>query len=179
MRTDRSNAHVRRTAARGLARIAALAAVACACGAPFIPAVNAGSTQTGPALGLWYDDTGDGAVEVRPCGDKLCGYIVWLKEPFSTKQVSPRSTLTIPSPPSERGRFVVSQVLGNLERQSDGGWDNGWVYDPKEGKSYDAAVALEGRSKLLMTGYKGIKLLSKTLTWTRAPAELPRCQNGV
>ena len=58
-------------------------------------------------------------------------------------------------------------------------WDNGWVYDPKEGKSYDAAVALEGRSKLLMTGYKGIKLLSKTLTWTRAPAELPRCQNGV
>ena len=51
------------------------------------------------------------------------------------------------------------------------------MYDPKEGKSYDAAVALEGRSKLLMTGYKGIKLLSKTLTWTRAPAELPRCQN--
>ena len=179
MRTDRSNAHVRRTAARGLARIAALAAVACACGAPFIPAVNAGSTQTGPALGLWYDDTGDGAVEVRPCGDKLCGYIVWLKEPVSTKTGKPKVDAYNPEP-SKRTRSICGlQVLGNLERQSDGGWDNGWVYDPKEGKSYDAAVALEGRSKLLMTGYKGIKLLSKTLTWTRAPAELPRCQDGV
>ena len=117
MRTDRSDAHVRRTAARGLARIAALAAVACACGGPFIPAVNAGSTQTGPALGLWYDDTGDGAVEVRPCGDKLCGYIVWLKEPVSTKTGQPKVDAYNPEP-SKRARSICGlQVLGNLERQ--------------------------------------------------------------
>jgi hypothetical protein len=29
-----------------------------------------------------------------------------------------------------------------------------------------------------VTGYKGIKLLSKTLVWTRAPADLPRCPPG-
>ena len=67
------------------------------------------------------------------------------------------------------------QVIGGLTRQPDGSLDEGWVYDPKVGKSYDAALEVYGRN-LVLTGYKGIRLLSKSFTWTKAPPTLPRCK---
>lgn len=124
--------------------------------------------------GVWYDDTGKGAVEIYPCADKLCGRIVWLKEPVG-KDGQPLNDGYNPNP-SMRSRTICGlQILGNLARQSDGTLDGGWVYDPKVGKSYDAAIALEDRNNLTLTGYKGVKLLSKSFTWTRAPANLPSC----
>jgi uncharacterized protein (DUF2147 family) len=54
-------------------------------------------------------------------------------------------------------------VLGDLEQLSEGGFDNGWVYDPKEGKSYSVALDLVGPDKLKVTGYKGMRFLGKAL----------------
>ncbi len=60
-------------------------------------AATAGAASAAPApgtpreLGLWYNDSGKGAVEIRPCADTgrdanyLCGFIVWLKEPNNKK----------------------------------------------------------------------------------------------
>ena len=123
--------------------------------------------------GIWYDDTGKGAVEVFACGPKLCGRIFWLKEPLDARG-QPLTDGYNPNP-SLRARPICGlQVLGGLERQADGSWDEGWVYDPKVGKSYDAALQLSGRN-LIMTGYKGVRLFSKSLTWTKAPETLPKC----
>lgn len=127
-----------------------------------------------PEAGLWYDDTAQGAVEIRPCGKALCGRIVWLKEPKNAAG-QPLTDKYNPEP-AKRSRTICGlEVLGGLQKQSDGTWDAGWVYDPKEGKSYDAALQVDGPSKLAVTGYIGVKLLSRTLSWTRAPADLPRC----
>jgi uncharacterized protein DUF2147 len=67
-------------------------------------------------------------------------------------------------------------VLGSLQRVSEG-WDNGWVYDPEQGAQFDAAI-VAGRERLVLTGYKGVKFFSKTFTWRRAPADLPRCDQA-
>ena len=32
-------------------------------------------------IGVWIDHTGRGAVEITDCGGKLCGRIVWVKDP--------------------------------------------------------------------------------------------------
>jgi uncharacterized protein (DUF2147 family) len=133
---------------------------------------------TGPLppseVGLWIDDTGTGAVEISPCGRKLCGRIVWLQEPLD-KNGKPLIDDLNPTA-GQRGKPVCGlQVLGNLERQSDGTWDNGWVYDPKVGESFDLAVELRGPSQLVITGYKGLKLFSKKFVWTRAGGALPPC----
>ena len=71
-----------------------------------------------------------------------------------------------------KGPFAV---LGELQLQPDGSWDAGWIYDPKVGKSYSVAVQIEDRNTLVVTGYRGIKLLGKSFAWTRAPGDLPRC----
>ena len=33
------------------------------------------------ALGVWAEGDGGAHIEIAPCGDKLCGRIVWLKQP--------------------------------------------------------------------------------------------------
>lgn len=126
-------------------------------------------------VGIWYDDTGKGAVKIEICTPTtLCGRIYWLKEPLNANG-EPKTDKFNPEP-SMRNRFICGlPVLGNLEQLSDGGFDNGWVYDPKVGKSYDVALDLVGPDQLKVTGYKGIRLLGKSFIWTRAPADLPPC----
>lgn len=155
---------------RSAGAFAALAVAGLAC----LP--GAARAQAPIALGIWYDDTGKGAVEIAPCGSKLCGRIVWLKEPISEKTGKPLVDAYNPEEDKRTRPICGLQILGDLARQSDGTWDEGWVYDPKVGKSYDAAITVQG-AKLTLTGYKGVKLFSKSFTWTKAPADLPRC-NG-
>ncbi|MCB1521942.1 MAG: DUF2147 domain-containing protein [Hyphomicrobiaceae bacterium] len=125
-------------------------------------------------VGVWYDDTGKGAVEIFQCGGKLCGRIFWLKDPLN-KKGEPLSDGYNPKAELRNRPICGLQVLGNLQRQDDGTWDAGWVYDPKVGQSYDAALMISGRNNLILTGYKGLKFLSKSFTWTRAPQDLPSC----
>lgn len=127
-----------------------------------------------PVAGVWIDDTGQGAVEIQPCGTALCGRIVWLQSPTNgagkplTDQLNPRA--------SQRSRAICGlQVIGDVARQSDGSWDAGWIYDPKQGKAFDVALDLDAPDRLRVTGYLGTKFLSKTFIWTRASAPLSRC----
>lgn len=139
-----------------------------------VPADSGAAGQPPQAVGLWYDDTGKGAVEILPCGQALCGRIVWLREPLSSAG-KPLTDKLNPEPSKRTQPICGLQVLGGLQPQDDGTWDAGWVYDPKEGKSYDAAVQVEGPSRLAVTGYLGVKFLGRTLSWTKAPPDLPRC----
>ena len=125
-------------------------------------------------IGIWYDDTGDGAIKVEPCGAKLCGKLVWLKVPLNDKG-QPLFDRHNPDESKRKRPICGLPIFGDLARQADGSWDSGWVYDPKEGKSYSFTFTLAGADKLQVTGYLGLKLLGKTMTWTRAPADLSSC----
>jgi uncharacterized protein (DUF2147 family) len=126
-------------------------------------------------VGIWYDDTGKGAVKIEVCTPTtLCGKIYWLKEPM-TAQGQPKIDRYNPEPTMRKRSICGLPVLGNLEQLSEGGFDNGWVYDPKEGKSYSVALELIAPDKLQVTGYKGMKFLGKSFIWTRAPDDLPAC----
>lgn len=142
-----------------------------------IPA--AAQTPPPPAVaGIWYNDVGDGAIDIKPCGHNLvCGNIVWLKDPLNSKG-KPLTDVYNPNP-SLRGRPICGlQVLTNLQLMSDGTYDRGTVYDPKKGKQHQAKLRLLSPDKLQLTGFALGRLLSKSFVWTRAPADLPRCTPG-
>lgn len=139
-----------------------------------LPSPAATAPPAGP-VGVWFDDTGRGAVEIKPCGSNLCGVIYWLQEPISAKTGRPVLDAYNPDSAKRERSICGLQVIGGVKQQPDGGWDEGWIYDPKVGKSYDVMFALEKQDRLSVTGYKGVKFLSKTFVWTRAPANLPRC----
>jgi uncharacterized protein (DUF2147 family) len=114
---------------------------------------------SGPT-GIWLDHTGRGAVEIADCGGKLCGHIVWLKDAANMTTCG-------------------LQVIGNVKPMTGGKWDGGWIYDPEKDSKYDVEITQQNDQKLKVMGYAGVKFLSETMMWTRAPADLQRCGSAL
>jgi uncharacterized protein (DUF2147 family) len=126
--------------------------------------LGAGAAAQGAAgdvTGVWIDHTGQGAVEISPCGNRVCGRVVWLKNPNHKSRTGKR--------------ICGTQVLGDLQMRSSTAWESGWIYNPEDEERFSAALKLANTNTLLVTGYVGIKLLGETFTWKRATAPLERC----
>jgi uncharacterized protein (DUF2147 family) len=164
--------------------LAVLAAAVALAGLPFVSrqaAAQQAQASVPPArpapaaiAGVWIDDTGDGAVEIAPCGNQFCGRIVWLKSPNDAAG-RPLTDGYNPDARKKSNPICGLQVIGNLKQVGTSAWDAGWIYDPKEGKSYDVEITPQGPNKIKVTGYLGVKFLSESFIWTRAPANLQPC----
>jgi uncharacterized protein (DUF2147 family) len=112
-------------------------------------------------LGVWIDHTGRGAVEITDCNGKLCGRIVWVKD-------------------TNHKEGCGLQIFGDVKPVAGGKWDGGWIIDPEKSLKtrYDVEITPQGE-KLKVMGYAGVKFLSETMIWTRAPANLQRCTDSV
>jgi uncharacterized protein (DUF2147 family) len=129
----------------------------------------------GQITGLWLTDQRDGVVEIRPCGGgHLCGYIQSVLNNYG-KGESVRDILN--ENPALRSRPICGlPILGKLQQTAPGTWGNGWVYDPKRGKSFDVEVTLTQPNTLSVRGYKGIRALGQTVVWTRPASTPPKCK---
>jgi uncharacterized protein (DUF2147 family) len=160
-----------------VARLTGLVALTamCHCAGAVLTAAQAQVPAGRPEVaGLWIDHTGRGAVEIAPCGAKLCGSIAWMQNPLD-KQGKPLVDVNNPDK-SKRARKVCGlPVIGNTVRQRGDVWDNGWIYDPDDGKTYDVELRLKSPDVLQVTGYLGAKFFGEAFIWRRAPATQPRC----
>lgn len=108
-------------------------------------------------VGVWIDHTGRGAVEITECGKgKLCGRLVWLKDEKNAKACG-------------------TEIIGEAGPVASGTWDGGWIYSPENDSKYDVELKPQSNGTLTVLGYAGTKLFSEEMTWTRAPADLKRC----
>jgi uncharacterized protein (DUF2147 family) len=55
-------------------------------------------------------------------------------------------------------------------------WSDGQIYDPTSGRTYHAALSLDGPRRLRLRGYLGFQLLGRTTTWFRVGGE-SQCRN--
>jgi uncharacterized protein (DUF2147 family) len=132
------------------------------------PANPANTNPANDVSGVWIDHTGQGAVEIAPCagpgGTRVCGRVVWLKNP-EHKSVSGK-------------RICGTQVLGDLRKDAANTWEAGWIYNPEDEERFSASLQLANADTLRVTGYLGIKLLGETFTWKRATTALQSCAPG-
>lgn len=154
--------------------IAAGGATACLA---LIPSAMAGEVPQEPPqeLGIWYDDTGRGAIRISQCGSQLCGHIHWLKSAVNGAG-EPLQDVNNPDPAERRRRICGMQIFGKLVSNGDGSWEGGWIYDPKVGKSYNVEIRQLSVDTLEVHGYAGMKLFGKTFIWHKAPDDLPACE---
>jgi uncharacterized protein (DUF2147 family) len=136
-------------------RINATALKAAAAIAAALLSAGAARAESTP-IGIWIDHTGRGAVEITDCGGKLCGHVAWVKD-------------------AKDADGCGAQIIGDVRPVSGNTWDNGWIYDPDRGEKFDVEIKTISADKLRVTGYAGIKWLSETMTWKRAPADLQKC----
>ena len=123
-------------------------------------------------LGLWKTDGGDSQLELFKCGEKICGKIVWLKQPnYIDSKDGPvgKKKIDRKNPdPSLRGRTILGlQVMKGLTAKGRNRWGNGTCYDPETGKSYKCKMYLASPDRLELRGYIGISLLGRTFALVR------------
>jgi len=121
------------------------------------------AAAVGSPLGIWIDHTGRGAVEITDCNGNLCGRLVWFKDTNHAKD------------------GCNFQIIGNVRPVGGNKWDEGWIVDPEKdpNKKYDVEITPQGDQKLKVMGYAGMKFMSETMIWTRAPADLKKCTDDV
>ncbi len=179
---------LRRAAASHVLSLAAIWGVTSACEAQIqqpkpLPWASAPTTAPAPpappdVVGVWLDHTKRGAIEIMPCGTRLCGYVYWVKDPV-LRNGKPVLDTNNPDPARRGKPMCGTQILSNLTQQGRAPigyvWGAGSIYNPEEGQSFDAELKLQSDNELSVLGYLGLKFMGEQFTWTRAPAELARC----
>lgn len=125
------------------------------------PGVSA--AETGP-VGLWLTQAGDARVQVSHCGSKLCGKVVWLKDPIDPAtgkaQVDDKNR-----DPALRSRPIMGlQLFINMTQTAANAW-SGRIYNADDGQSYDSTITIAGPSRLDVRGCVGP--LCGGEAWTR------------
>lgn len=151
-------------------------AIACVLAAMTIAvAVQARAADATPE-GFWYAEGGAAQVEIRSCGDALCGRVVWLRSPFDENGCDLLDRYN-PDPALRARPIIGLEILSGLQA-ADGpeSWGAGAIYDPTSGNTYRAALTMDGADRVRIRGYLGIPLIGRTTTWVRVGAEGRMCR---
>ena len=92
--------------------------------------------------GVWLSGSGKSHVKIHPCDDdneKLCGEIVWLRSPLG-KDGKPRRDIHNDNKSLRERPIMGLRVLWDLEDDGRGEWDDGEIYNPEDGETYDAEM---------------------------------------
>ena len=136
-----------------------------------LPLANLNAQEVGAddILGTWLNEDKDAHVNIYKENDKYYGKIVWLKNPIDEETGKPKLD-DENEDESLRTRPVMGLLLlRDFVFDGDDEWEDGRIYDPKNGKDYKCYMEFKDDTKntLKVRGYIGISLLGRTTYWTR------------
>ncbi len=118
-------------------------------------------------IGNWLVQDKKAKIKIYKKNNKFYGKIVWLKEP-NDAEGKPK----VDKENSEeelRGRKLIGLLmLKDFEYDEDLVWEDGEIYDPKNGKTYSCKMTMSEDGRTLdVRGYIGISLIGRSQDWTR------------
>jgi uncharacterized protein (DUF2147 family) len=117
--------------------------------------------------GLWYNAEKSAKINIYKGTDgKFWGKIVWLREP--EKNGKPKTDDKNPKADKRNTPLLDLPILRHFEKDGENGYDDGEIYDPKNGKTYSCKITYKGNT-LSVRGYVGISMIGRTTTWERVP----------
>jgi uncharacterized protein (DUF2147 family) len=109
-------------------------------------------------LGDWWTPGFGARVRIEPCGDAVCGRIVWVWD--TAPDIADKTPLI--------GRKVVE----GMRPQGSGRWSAGQLYNPEDGRHYQGSLHLRSAENLVLEGC--VLLFCQKQVWRRAdPAGCP------
>jgi uncharacterized protein (DUF2147 family) len=116
-------------------------------------------------LGSWANSNGQDHILIYKRGDKFFGKLDWIKFP-NDENGKPKTDKNNPDPALRSRPDLGLELLKDFTFDGDNVYSGGTVYDPKNGKTYNCKMTLEG-DKLTIRGFIGISLFGRSVTWTR------------
>lgn len=119
-------------------------------------------------LGIWWNDEKTTKIKVEKKNGKYIGTIVYM---IPEKYVNGKPPVDDKNPDVKlQSRSLIGlQILeGFVFDAKDKEWENGTIYDPKSGKTYDCYAWLEGNDLLKLKGFVlGMRFVGKSSEWYR------------
>ena len=119
--------------------------------------------------GIWWNDKKTSKIEVKEENGKYIGTVIYIN-PEKYVNGEPEKDFNNPVEKLRTRSRLGLQILSGLKYVAeDSQWQNGSIYDPDNGKTYDCYCWFdEDPNVLKLKGYvAGIKWLGRSTTWTR------------
>jgi len=119
--------------------------------------------------GIWWNDTKTSKIEVKEENGKFIGTVIYINPSKYVNGEPEKDTENPDAKLRSRSRLGLQILSGLKYVASDRNWQNGSIYDPDNGKTYDCYAWFEkDPNVLILKGYvAGIKWLGRSTTWTR------------
>jgi len=118
-------------------------------------------------LGTWVSDDGNSHVKIYRKDDGIYGKLSWIKNerhPDGSIKKDDKNPDPAKRDRPLKGLVILKGLQWDAEDQE---WNEGKIYDPKSGKTYDVFARLKGKDTLYMKGYVGISMLGRSTEWKR------------
>ena len=142
------------------------------CALALIAASQPGSSPEG----RWLTEKKNGIIEIFRCsgGEMLCGRLLWFR--IDPGDPNPQG-LDLQNPdPKQRNRRLCGLVfMTGFKPTESNNWEDGTVYDPDSGHTYNGTMRLQPDGALRLRGYIGISLIGRSEVWTRLTGPAPSC----
>jgi uncharacterized protein (DUF2147 family) len=131
------------------------------------PTIFAQSKDAEKLVGVWQPSAGRSYIKVDKIVNKFYGRIVWLKE-ANDEDGKPRLDKNNPDESLRstplKGYRVLKDFTYNDEEKL---WEDGSIYDPKNGTTYNCKIVLTADNKIEVRGFVGAAVFGRTDVWTR------------
>jgi len=113
-------------------------------------------------IGTWMVPAGDATVTIEKCGQQYCGKISWMEKPDVDSKNPDKSKRSTPL-------VGMNMLWGFVYNQEKSRWEDGKIYDPDDGNTWNCMLSLDGEKKLKVKGFIGFKWapIGRTEIWTR------------
>lgn len=110
-------------------------------------------------LGTWLSEKKDSKFEIYKRGEVFFGKI--LSGEGESKDVKN------PDPALRNRDLIGLVILKDFTFDGKSSWEDGTIYDPRKGKTYDCIITLQDKNTLKVRGYIGLSLFGRTEIWSR------------
>jgi uncharacterized protein (DUF2147 family) len=124
------------------------------------------SAQSPTPVGVWLHANQRIQVQIAPCGDRLCGRMVWFRWPNDAGGL-PLVDLKNRDPALRTRPLLGLTVVRGFRRTGERTWADGRIYNPDDGVDYRALITMPNDGTLRVRAYVLVPLLGKTFVWTR------------
>lgn len=118
-------------------------------------------------LGKWLNEDQDAHVEIYKDAGKYYGKIIWLKNPIDEVTGKPKVDDDNPDPALQNRPVMGLIILKDFIFDGDEEWEDGTIYDPKNGSTYDCYMKFDEEGVLKIRGYIGVSWIGRSTYWTR------------
>jgi uncharacterized protein (DUF2147 family) len=116
--------------------------------------INA-QNKANDVLGTYMNPTGEGILKIYQEGSKYFGKLVWMKHPEKLDVHNPDK--------AKQGQKILgSPIMKDFVFDGDDTWEDGTIYDPKNGKTYSCKIKRDEKGNLNIRGFIGISILGRT-----------------